>query len=96
VPYRIQVRCALGSVPTATVGRLRARLREIGQSLATVSESSAFWASMTEAPLHADVDGWRFRYTIERRARLLVVVEVIRVSDVRAAYERAKAARTRW
>jgi len=96
VPYRIQVRCALGSVPAATVARLRARLREIGHTLGAVSESSAFWTSMTEAPLYVDVDGWRFTYSVERRARLLVVRNVTRVSNGPAAYERAKAARTRW
>jgi hypothetical protein len=96
VPYRIQVLCAPGSVPPATLRRLRARLREIAQTLAAVSDSSAFWTSLTEAPLYVDVDGWRFRYVVDNRAQVLAVIDVARVSDAPAAYERAKAQRKRW
>ena len=96
MPYRVQLRCAVGSVPTATLGRLRARLREIGHTLSTVSASSAFWSSMADSPLFVDVEGWRFKYAVERRAQVLAVVEVSRVSEAPAAYERARAQRKRY
>jgi hypothetical protein len=96
VPYRVQLRCVVGSVSADTLGRLRARLREIGHSLLAVSSSSAFWSSMTESPLFVDVEGWRFKYAINRQSQVLTVVEVSRVSDAPAAYERAKADRNRY
>jgi len=96
VPYRVQLRCAVGSVPAATLGRLRSRLREIGHSLSAVSSSSAFWTSMTESPLFVDVEGWRFKYGIDRQWQVLTVLEVTRVSEALAAYERAKADRKRY
>ena len=86
----------MGSVPAATLGRLRARLREIGQTLSAVSLSSAFWSSLTESPLFVDVEGWRFKYAIDRESQVLTVVELIRVSEVAAAYERARSARKRY
>ena len=82
-------------MPPATLGRLRARLREIGHTLSTVSSSSAFWSSLAESPLFVDVDGWRFKYTVERESQALVVLEVSRVSAGPAAYERARSDRTR-
>jgi len=83
-------------VPAATLGRLRVRLREIGHTLSAVSPSSAFWTSMTESPLFVDVEGWRFKYAIDRKSQVLSVLEVSRVSDAPAAYERAKADRNRY
>ena len=83
-------------MPATTLGRLRARLREIGHTLSAVSSSSAFWTSMTESPLFVDVEGWRFKYMIDRRSQVLSVVEVSRVSDAPAAYERARADRNRY
>ncbi|MFL5311429.1 MAG: hypothetical protein ACJ79H_13340 [Myxococcales bacterium] len=96
MPYRVQLRCAVGSVPSPTLGRLRARLREIGHTLSTVSGSSAFWSSMADSPLFVDVDGWRFKYVVERESQVLAVVDVSRVSDAPAAYERARSARNRY
>ena len=96
MPYRIQLRCAVGSVQAATLGRLRARLREIGQTLSAVSASSAFWSSLTESPLFVDVEGWRFKYAIDRESQVLTVLEVIRVSELPAAYERARSERKRY
>jgi hypothetical protein len=95
VPYRVQLLCSVGSVQAATLGRLRARLREIGQTLSAVSSSSAFWSSLTESPLFVDVEGWRFKYGIDRKSEMLSVLEVSRVSDAPAAYERARAGRKR-
>ena len=92
----MQLRCAVGSVPTATLGRLRARLREIGHTLSTVSASSAFWSSMADSPLYVDVEGWRFKYAVERESQVLTVLEVSRVSDAPAAYERARSDRNRY
>jgi len=86
----------VGSVPSATLGRLRARLRDIGHTLSTVSSSSAFWSSMSDSPLYVDVEGWRFKYTIDRQLQVLAVIDVSRVSDVPAAYERARADRKRY
>jgi len=83
-------------VPAATLGRLRVRLREIGHTLSAVSSSSAFWTSTTESPLFVDVEGWRFKYAIDRKSQVLSVLEVSRVSDAPAAYERAKADRNRY
>ncbi|HEX9572856.1 MAG TPA: hypothetical protein VF994_02100 [Myxococcales bacterium] len=83
-------------MPAATLGRLRVRLREIGHTLSAVSSSSAFWTSMTESPLFVDVEGWRFKYAIDRKSQVLSVLEVSRVSDAPAAYERAKADRNRY
>jgi hypothetical protein len=51
---------------------------------------------MTESPLFVDVEGWRFKYVINRQSQLLTVVDVSRVSDAPAAYERAKAERNRY
>ena len=96
MPYRVRLRCSVGSVPSATLGRLRARLREIGHTLSTVSSSSAFWSSMAESPLFVDVEGWRFKYTIERESQALIVLEVSRVSEAPAAYERARSDRNRY
>jgi len=96
VPYRVHLRCAVGSVPSATLGRLRARLREIGHTLSTVSSSSAFWSSMSDSPLYVDVEGWRFKYAVDREQQVLAVIEVSRVSDGPAAYERARAERKRY
>jgi hypothetical protein len=86
----------VGSVTSATLGRLRARLREIGHTLSAVSSSSAFWTSMMESPLFVDVEGWRFKYAIDQRSQVLTVLEVSRVSDAPAAYERARASRKRY
>lgn len=96
MPYRVHLRCAVGSVPSATLGRLRARLREIGHTLSTVSSSSAFWSSMSGSPLYVDVEGWRFKYAIDRELQILAVIDVSRVSDAPAAYERARADRKRY
>jgi len=96
MPYRIHLRCAVGSVPAATLGRLRARLREIGHTLSTVSASSAFWSSLTDSPLYVDVEGWRFKYVVDRPTQVLAILEVSRVSDAPAAYERARAQRKRY
>ena len=68
----------VGSVPSATLGRLRARLRDIGHTLSTVSSSSAFWSSMSDSPLYVDVEGWRFKYTIDRQLQVLAVIDVSR------------------
>ena len=87
--------CSVGSVQAATLARLRARLREIGQTLSAVSSSSAFWTSLTESPLYVDVEGWRFKYAIDRGSQTLSVLEVSRVSEAPAAYERARAGRRR-
>ena len=51
---------------------------------------------MTESPLFVDVEGWRFKYAIDRKSQVLSVLEVSRVSDAPAAYERAKADRNRY
>lgn len=96
MPYRIQLRCAVGSVQAATLGRLRTRLREIGQTLSAVSSSSAFWSSLSESPLFVDVEGWRFKYSIDRESQVLSVVEVSRVSDAPALYEQARSHRNRY
>jgi len=71
-------------------------LREIGHTLSAVSSSSAFWTSMTESPLFVDVEGWRFKYAIDGQSEVLTVLEVSRVSDAPAAYERARANRKRY
>ena len=94
--YRVHLRCAVGSVPPATLGRLRARLREIGHTLSTVSASSAFWSSLSDSPLYVDVEGWRFKYLVERQSQVLAVLEVSRVSDAPAAYERVRSHRKRY
>jgi hypothetical protein len=83
-------------VPPAVISRLRARLREIGHTLSAVSSSSAFWTSLRESPLFVDVEGWRFKYAVERKSQLLTVIEVSRVSDAPAAFERAKGDRNRY
>ena len=83
-------------MPSPTLGRLRARLREIGHTLSTVSSSSAFWSSMADSPLYVDVEGWRFKYAVERESQVLTVLEVSRVSDAPAAYERARSDRNRY
>ena len=51
---------------------------------------------MTESPLFVDVEGWRFKYAIDGQSEVLTVLEVSRVSDAPAAYERARANRKRY
>jgi hypothetical protein len=51
---------------------------------------------MSDSPLYVDVEGWRFKYAIDRELQILAVIEVSRVSDVPAAYERARADRKRY
>ena len=51
---------------------------------------------MSDSPLYVDVEGWRFKYAIDRELQILAVIEVSRVSEAPAAYERAKADRNRY
>jgi hypothetical protein len=83
-------------VPPGVLAHLRARLREIGHTLSAVSSSSAFWTSLAESPLFVDVEGWRFKYSVEPQTQVMTVLEVSRVSDAPAAFERAQAERKRY
>lgn len=78
VAYRIQINCRVGAVAASTLDHLRARLGELGESLAAVPESSAFWFSLQESPLYVDVEGWRFFVAVDVQRKRLTVVSVIR------------------
>jgi hypothetical protein len=82
VLYRLHFRGAIPSVPTRVIDRLRARLREISETLSTISSISSFWTSLAENPLTIDVAGWRFTYTIVREPNYFQVLEAVRVSHV--------------
>lgn len=75
-------RCPVGEVPIAVLDRVRSRLRDISDTLAAVSSSDSFWSSVAESPLYVDIEGWRFRYSIDRLTRQFIVLEAVRVSDV--------------
>ena len=68
------------------LGQLRARLRELSETLAAVSPASSFWASLTENPLTIDMAGWRFTYTIRRDPGHLEVLAAVRICDVVPGY----------
>ena len=80
--YRVHFRSPIGPVATAVLDRVRARLREISHTLGAVSSSDSFWTSIAENPLYVDVDGWRFKYSIDRTRKEFVVFEVVRVSSL--------------
>ena len=66
----------------AVLDRVRSRLRDVSGTLVAVSSSDSFWSSIAESPLYVDVEGWRFRYSIDRSTEQFIVVEAVRLSDV--------------
>jgi hypothetical protein len=52
---------------------------QIADAVASIPETSPFFASLKESILQIDVARWRIGYRVERRSRKIVVIEATRL-----------------
>ena len=74
---------SLGKVPRSVTKHLREVLLDVSAVLESIPRDSAVLDLMEAAPLQADIDGWLFRYKLDRQRGGLVVVEAMPPSKAR-------------
>lgn len=68
---------AIDQVPAGVRTSLRDRLLDVASVLETIAPGSVVMDSMEQSPMQLQVEGWRFRYNVDRRNQRLRVTEAI-------------------
>jgi hypothetical protein len=71
--FHIEIAKPFKKVPGDVLVELRERLLEIGRTLGTLPVGSNLWSSLESSGMILDLEGWRFEYRVDVKARLIMV-----------------------
>src|SRR5438105_4635499 len=71
--FHVELAKSFKKVPGDVLIELRERLREIGKTLGTLPVGSNLWSSLEASGMILDLEGWRFEYRVDVKARLIMV-----------------------
>jgi len=71
--FHVELAKSFKRVPGDVLIELRERLREIGETLGTLPVGSNLWSSLEASGMILDLEGWRFEYRVDVKARLIMV-----------------------
>ena len=71
--FYVEIAKPFKKVPGDVLIELRERLLEIGRTLGTLPVGSNLWSSLEASGMILDLEGWRFEYRVDVKARLIMV-----------------------
>ncbi len=71
--FSVELAKPFSNVPGDLLIELRARLREIGDTLGALPSESHVWPSLAASGMLLELEGWRFRYRVDVERRRLIV-----------------------
>jgi len=71
--FSVELAKPFSNVPGDLLVELRARLREIGETLGALPSESHVWPSLAASGMLLELEGWRFQYRVDVEQRRLIV-----------------------
>ena len=71
--FHVELAKPFKRVPGDVLIELRQCLHEIGKTLGTLPVGSNLWSSLEASGMILDLEGWRFEYRVDVKARLIMV-----------------------